>query len=146
VEVEGVSFLFDVAHNTAGIEALAHTLALRPLPQPTVLLVGILGDKEWRTMLPPLFGATDRAVLTLPLSAPPERCWDPAEVMAAVESPGPVEIIPDFVEAVGVAMERARGGSVLVVGSHHTTGDAMRILEIEPFGSDPGLPGSDPSF
>ncbi len=146
LEVEGVTWLFDVAHNIAGIEALARTLASHPLPRPVVLLVGILGDKEWRAMLPPLFEATDQAILTLPLSAPSERCWEPAEVVAAVESPGPVEIVPDFLEAARMAAARARGGSVLVVGSHHTTGDAMRVLGVEPFGPDPALPGPNPSF
>ncbi len=97
-------------------------------------------------MLPPLYEATDQAILTLPLSAPSERCWEPAEVVAAVESPAPVEIVRDFLKAVRMAAARARGGSVLVVGSHHTTGDAMRVLGVEPFGPDPALPGPDPFF
>ena len=76
--------MFDVAHNTAGVESLVDTMARLELPRPLVVLIGVLGDKDWRSMLPPLFRCADSAVLTLPESAPPDRRWDP--VVAAREA------------------------------------------------------------
>lgn len=145
-ESRGVTWVFDVAHNIAGVRALICTLGEYALPEPLVILVGILGDKEWREMLPSLFEKGDAVVLTLPDSAPPERCWDPAEAATGLETSTPMEIVEDFTAAVDRARTLAAGGSVLVVGSHHTVGDAMKVLEIEPFDDVPALPGSDPSF
>ncbi|MEX1286834.1 MAG: bifunctional folylpolyglutamate synthase/dihydrofolate synthase, partial [Acidimicrobiia bacterium] len=73
-----MTWLLDVAHNVAGIESLATVLDRLDLPRPRVALVGVLGDKEWARMLPPLLERMDRAVLTQPTSAPAARRWDPA--------------------------------------------------------------------
>ena len=81
--VEGI-WVFDVAHNTAGVRALATSLRRLALPEPIILLVGIQGDKDWRSMLPPLFALAREAVLTQPPSVPPDRRWDPLEAAGAV--------------------------------------------------------------
>jgi dihydrofolate synthase / folylpolyglutamate synthase len=138
---DGVSWVFDAAHNPAAVAALVAGLAQLPLPRPVVLLLGIMGDKDWRRMLPPLFGAVDAAVLTVPGSAPPERRWYPAAALAAVPHPA-AEVSADF----GAALARARtlaarrGGTVLVTGSFHTLGDAMQLLGLAPHGADLPLP------
>lgn len=130
--VEGRTWLFDVAHNTAGIRSLVDTIDRLELPRPLIVLVGVLGDKDWRTMLPPLFSRADAAVLTQPPSAPEDRRWDPREAADAVESITLVRVVENFSEAVERAKERAGKGTVVVTGSVHTVGSAMQILGLEP--------------
>lgn len=132
-----VTWIFDVAHNVAGVEALVRALHDLPLPRPLVALVGVLGDKDWRNMLAPLHGAVDHVVLTVPPTAPEDRRWDPAEALVAAPSDR-AEIQPSFT----LALERARAlalegsGAVLVTGSFHTVGDALAALGLCADGSD----------
>jgi dihydrofolate synthase/folylpolyglutamate synthase len=137
VEVlDGRTWLFDVAHNTAGIHSLVDTLDRLALPGPLVAVVGVLGDKEWGSMLPPLFSRTHLAVLTQPPSAPAERRWDPRAVGAAVAGAGRFEVEEDFVAALARAREAAGEGTVVVTGSCHTVGSALTALGIEPLERD----------
>ena len=135
--VEGI-WVFDVAHNTAGVRALATSLRRLALPEPIILLVGIQGDKDWRSMLPPLFALAREAVLTQPPSVPPDRRWDPLEAAGAVRARPNLHILPDFGEAVQMARRVAGKGTVVVTGSHHTVGDGMNALGILPYGEDQG--------
>lgn len=130
------TWVFDVAHNVAGVGALADSLPRLGLPGPVVLLVGIQGDKDWRSMLPPLFALTKEAVLTQPPSVPPERRWHPLEAAGAVEPELNLHFLPNFSEAMASARVVAGGGTVVVTGSHHTVGDAMNVLGIIPYGED----------
>ncbi len=136
--VDGVTWLLDVAHNVAGIESLASVLDRLELPGPRVALVGVLGDKEWRRMLPPLLRRVDRTILTQPDSAPVSRRWDPAAALAAVvdtpaRSGSAIEVEVHFQSAVRLAAAAAAGGTVVVTGSCHTVGDALRALGRVPF-------------
>ncbi len=79
--VEGRTWVFDIAHNTAGATALASVLGRLELPRPVVVVTAVLGDKDWRDMLPPLFEKADHAVLTQAPSAPLARRWDPHEAL-----------------------------------------------------------------
>ncbi|MGH7465651.1 MAG: glutamate ligase domain-containing protein, partial [Longimicrobiales bacterium] len=132
-----VTWILDVAHNVAGVEALVAALIELPFPRPIVSVVGVLGDKDWRNMLAPLHGAVDHVVLTTPPTAPADRRWNPAEALAAAPSER-AEIQLDF----SAALQRARtialdgGGSVVVTGSFHTVGDAMALLGLCSDGSD----------
>jgi dihydrofolate synthase/folylpolyglutamate synthase len=126
-------WIFDVAHNTAAVRALASSLRRLALPEPLVLLAGIQGDKDWRSMLPPLFALAREAVLTQPPSVSPERRWDPLEAAGAVRARPNLHILPDFGEALEMARRVAGAGTVLVTGSHHTVGDAMNLLGIHPY-------------
>jgi dihydrofolate synthase/folylpolyglutamate synthase len=119
------------------VRVLSASVARLDLPEPLVLLVGIQGDKDWRSMLPPLFALTREAVLTQPPSVAPERRWDPLEAARTVRAPRPnLHILPDFGEAIAVARRAADTGTVLVTGSHHTVGDAMSALGILPYGPE----------
>lgn len=128
----GRTWVFDVAHNPAGASALASVLERLTLPRPVVLLAAVLGDKNWRAMLPPLFKEVDRSVLTQAPSAPRERRWDlgnAAEIVAGLDA----VICPDFGEALKRAGELASRGTVVVTGSNHTVGDALRLLGLPLF-------------
>ena len=130
-QVGSTTWLLDVAHNPAGVQSLVAALPLLDLPKPVVVVAGILADKPWEEMLPPLLVHVDAAVLTTPPSAPPARRWDPDAVARALP-PGPpaVRSIPEFADALGRAGTLAPHGTVLVTGSVHTVGDAMFHLGI----------------
>jgi folylpolyglutamate synthase/dihydropteroate synthase len=76
----------------------------------------------------------DAAILTQPPSAPPERRWNPQEAADQVASLTRLRVVDDFVRAVGGAAERAGSGTIVVTGSVHTVGSAMRLLGIDPLG------------
>lgn len=134
------TWVFDVAHNVAGVHALTSALEELSLPRPIVALVGVLGDKDWRTMLVPLKKAVAALVLTLPPTAPADRVWDPDAVLREVPSPG-AEVVRDFGEALTRAwLVAGPGGTVLVTGSFHTVGDALIALGRAPYGEDTHLP------
>lgn len=129
---EGQTWIFDIAHNTAGARALASVLEGLDLPRPIVLLIAVLGDKDWRSMLPPLFRRADHVVLTQTFSAPVKRRWDPAT--AAREAASPLaEISFDFKEALVRVRNLAGSGTIVVTGSTHTVGDALRVLNLAAF-------------
>jgi dihydrofolate synthase/folylpolyglutamate synthase len=154
--VDDQTWLLDVAHNTAGVASLVDTLARLTLPGPQVALVGVLGDKDWRAMLPPLFHRCADAVFTVPPSAPEDRRWDPKAVARELAEVGegilvgegkggtpaaPVEptlcrfhVVPDFSQALARARGLAGKGTVVVTGSVHTVGNALQLLERTPWG------------
>ena len=132
--IDGRTWLLDLAHNAAGVLSLVDTIDRLELPRPLVALVGVLGDKEWRSMLPPLLSLADMAILTQPPSAPLERRWDPTVAADHVESITRVTVIEDFAQALQGAADRAGKGTVVVTGSVHTVGSAMTLLGIDPLG------------
>lgn len=128
--VGSTTWVLDVAHNPAGVQALAATVDAVDLPRPLVLVAGILSDKEWSEMLPPLLSRADAAVLTIAPTAPEARRWDPEAVASALPANVriPVRVIPDFEAALQRAGTLAPHGAVLVTGSVHTVGDALSLL------------------
>lgn len=126
------TWLFDVAHNTAGILSLVDTIDRLDLPRPLVAVIGVLGDKDWHSMLPPLLARVDAAFLTQPPSAPAERRWDPQVAADEVDALTLVRVVPDFLVAMRRAAERAGRGTVVVTGSVHTVGSAMPLLGLDP--------------
>jgi len=131
-QIDGITWLFDIAHNTAGIHSLVDTMDRLELPRPMAALVGVLGDKDWRSMLPALFARADLAVLTQPPSAPPERRWNAEAAAAAVQHMCPLRVVEDFVTALELARAAVGRGTVVVTGSVHTVGSALRVLGREP--------------
>jgi dihydrofolate synthase / folylpolyglutamate synthase len=135
--IDGVTWVFDVAHNVAGVEALVTALADLPLPAPLTAVVGVLGDKDWANMLSPLCAAAAKVLLTVPPTAPPDRLWEPARVLLEVPCAG-AEVVEHFGDALESAQRHARaaGGSVLVTGSFHTVGAALAAFGRCADGSD----------
>jgi dihydrofolate synthase/folylpolyglutamate synthase len=133
----GVTWLLDVAHNTAGVLSLVDVLDRLDFPSPVIALVGVLGDKDWRAMLPPLFRRVQTGILTQPPSAPEDRRWDPEEALRVVSGSEPTVCTlvteVDFARAFARAGREALGGTVVVTGSVHTVGSALRLLGRDPF-------------
>jgi dihydrofolate synthase/folylpolyglutamate synthase len=132
VVLDGRTWLFDVAHNPAGATSLSDTLDRLELPRPWVLLAGVLADKDWGSMLPPLLDRADTAILTQPPTAPPDRRWDLAEVARTIRPIRAPRVVEDFGQALDEAKASAGGGTVVVTGSVHTVGGAMRLLGVAP--------------
>lgn len=128
--LDGRTWIFDMAHNTAGAAALASALGRLQLQRPIVVLTAVLGDKDWREMLPPLFKRADHAILTQAPSAPEARRWDPYKAVTETGS-GIAEIRTDFDDALDRARELAVSGTIVVTGSAHTVGDALRRLGLD---------------
>lgn len=136
--LEGRDWIFDVAHNPTGIASLLRSLSHLPLPGPLVAVVGILGDKDWVSMLSLLEGSVDRLILTVPPTAPVGRAWDPDRAFRRL-APGRSRVVHDFRAALESAQDEAGEGTVLVTGSFHTVGDALAVLGLAPYGADPDL-------
>jgi dihydrofolate synthase/folylpolyglutamate synthase len=130
VRQRGATWIFDVAHNPAGVAALADALDSVDLPRPVVLITAILADKAWEEMLPPLLARADAAVLTVADSAPQNRRWDPERVARALDASIPVRVIPRLEDALMRAETLAPYGTLLVTGSVHTVGDALGVMGI----------------
>jgi dihydrofolate synthase/folylpolyglutamate synthase len=120
-------FIFDVAHNPAGSEVVAETLAAVQPARPVTAVLCILRDKDWRAMMATLAPAVDRFILTMAPTAPASRAWDLSEALAYARKSGFLaEAEPDFSAALARAQEGE--GTILVTGSFHTVGDAMGLL------------------
>ncbi len=126
-------WVFDVAHNPAGVEALVRTIRASDLPRPIHALVSILGDKDWPVMLTALDQVVDLGVLTVAPSTA-ERGWstDWLHRWLAREDRPPArarwKLVEDFPQA--IARARAEAGTVVVTGSFHTVGDVQVVLGI----------------
>jgi dihydrofolate synthase / folylpolyglutamate synthase len=140
-QVAGGLWIFDVAHNVAGVQALLGALDGLGVPAPRTVLVGVLGDKDWAGMLAPLAHWADRLILTAPPTAPADRRWNLARVAASL--PGATETVPDFEDALRAAARSPAHGTVIVTGSFHTVGDALAMLGRCDAGSDVALPEVD---
>ncbi|MBW3655148.1 MAG: bifunctional folylpolyglutamate synthase/dihydrofolate synthase [Gemmatimonadetes bacterium] len=128
--IRGGTWIFDVAHNPAGVQALCDSLDRVAIDGPLVVVAAILADKEWNEMLPPLLDRADAAILTTAPTAPEGRRWDPEQVARSLDAQIPVRVIPDFSAALMRAETMAPYGTVLVTGSVHTVGDALAALGI----------------
>ena len=120
------TWVYDIAHNSAAAQVLADIVQQFELPGPIVLLASVLGDKDWTAVLAPLLEVVETAVFTVAPSAPSERRWDVSAACEALDGSAAIEVVPDFDRALVTARARAGAGTVLVTGSCHTVGDALR--------------------
>ena len=124
-------YLFDVAHNEDGARVLVEAMAAAALPRPIAAVVCVLGDKAWRPMLARLATSVDYLLLTHAPTAPADRQWPLDEALRHAAELG---AIAERIDVLDGALERAAalGPTVLVTGSFHTVGDAMRCLQLDP--------------
>jgi dihydrofolate synthase / folylpolyglutamate synthase len=119
---DGRHVLLDAAHNPDGAEVLARFLSR--LAKPFDLLFGVLADKDYGEMLPPLAARARRVVLTRPASP---RAKDPAELLPLLGGREGVLVEPDPDRALDRAL--GLGGEVLVAcGSIFLVGEVRKAL------------------
>jgi dihydrofolate synthase/folylpolyglutamate synthase len=125
------NWIFDVAHNPDGARTLARSVADVAADRPVVVLLCVLGDKDWRAMIDALAPAAARFVLTNAPTAPLGRAWSLSEAADYATARGYSAVAEaDFDRALAVA--ETAGATVLVTGSFHTVGDAMSRLQVSP--------------
>lgn len=116
----------DVAHNEASVIALVEDWRrLWPRRRP-VILVGLLSDKPVRRIGELLSRLGDTVVITRPDSP---RAVDPNKVKELWQDRFKhVHVVVEPVKAVAHALRLARGGSLLVTGSHYVVGPVLPRL------------------
>lgn len=124
-------FIFDVAHNPSGARVLAETIAAVEPPRPLVVLLAVLGDKDWRGIMRALADVAEHAVLTRPPSAPPARVWNAEEALIFARTLSWHAVAESSFDA-ALARAEALGSTTLITGSFHTVGDAMLRLQVNP--------------
>lgn len=120
--------VIDGAHNPAGMTVLRQSLDYYFKDEKRVLLLGILKDKDIKTMLGILLRPEDIVVVTAPQS---DRASDPAVVADHIKSMGlqNVEAVPDRDQALQHAMELAGNDHLLVcAGSLYLIGYLRKLL------------------
>jgi dihydrofolate synthase/folylpolyglutamate synthase len=119
--------VYDVAHNAAGARALVAALDELGTPEGSVLLFGVLSDKDLAGMAPLLASRFSRAVTCTPPH--PVRARSAEESAAALRAAGvDAAAVPDPAAACEEAVRRLDGGWVFVTGSLFTVGAAMRAF------------------
>jgi dihydrofolate synthase/folylpolyglutamate synthase len=125
------NWVFDVAHNPDGARTVAASLGALADDHRVVVLLCVLGDKDWRSMIDELAPIAARFVLTDAPSAPSSRAWPLPEAAAYAAARGYAVVAEtNFDRALTLA--ETDGASVLVTGSFHTVGDAMARLQVSP--------------
>ena len=124
-----VEWVFDVAHNEAAAVVLAAELRLRPPRARTLAVFGMLEDKDVGAVAAQLDGLVDHWLLCTPEGA---RALDAAQLQARMgRLRGSFEMCSDVAQACARAAQRARPGDrVLVCGSFHTVGPALRARRL----------------
>ncbi len=121
VDDGGRRLVFDVAHNPAAARTLAAELAREPRPTRSVLVLGMLADKDPAGFVRPLLPhATDLVLLSLP----PPRGLEARALAARLEGgglPPPAALARRGGDALALARARTVAGDrVLVTGSFRT--------------------------
>lgn len=130
--VDGVEWIFDVAHNPAAAQAFAASLALLEPAGETIAIVGLLADKDVRGMISPLLDAVDRWIA---VTAGNDRAVAANELARQIASLSgkPCLVAETFADAVENARRSAsENDRILVTGSFYTVGPVLD----EP-GTDP---------
>jgi len=130
----------DGAHNPASANRLASVLrALMPTYGKIILVIGILGDKDFRGIVRELAPLAARVIVTKPRYA---RALDGETLAAEVRKHHRDVVVTD---TVADALSRARGSAssgdlILVTGSLYVVGDARALL-VPDAGKDGVLAG-----
>jgi dihydrofolate synthase/folylpolyglutamate synthase len=120
-------YIFDVAHNPDGAAALAATIIELNPAHPRTALVAVLGDKDWQGIMRAIAPSVDRLFITTPPGAPAGREFDPnAAYEYAIAQNWNAELDTNFDDAITRMSKRC--GTIIITGSFHTVGAAMKRL------------------
>jgi dihydrofolate synthase/folylpolyglutamate synthase len=129
IEKDGRKFLLDGAHNVAGVTALRDALEKNFPTDKKALILGILGDKDWRPiceMLAPLANT----ISTVPVSS--NRTANPRELADTCKFANPRAEI--FVcSSLGEALKKSPPNTLTVItGSLYLVGEALELFGCLP--------------
>jgi dihydrofolate synthase/folylpolyglutamate synthase len=125
--VDGVEWVFDVAHNPAAVSVLAASLARLPKAGRTFAIFAAMRDKDLAGVLTPLLASVEVWFVT---QANAERGATADELRDLVRARGANAVATSDVAAACAAVRSAAraGDRVLVFGSFHTVGAATAAL------------------
>ena len=131
--------LVDGAHNPAGVATLCRALQNDFPHRRLILLFGVLGDKDYRTMAKRLFPLADRVILTRPNS---KRSLSPEELrLAAGRFHGDIEVVENPGDALRYALSLAgEGDLVCAAGSLYLVGEVKKLQRIGKGGGTYAVP------
>ncbi len=120
--------ILDGAHNLAAARNLAKFLSTNLAGRDITLVVGILDDKPYKTMLKSLLTPANRVILT---RAKIDRALEPGKLYETAKTLNPdVTIIPDVELAIKNAIETTpQHGAICIAGSLYVVGEAKEALE-----------------
>jgi dihydrofolate synthase/folylpolyglutamate synthase len=120
--------ILDGAHNLIAARNLAKFLSENLVHRRITLVVGILDDKPYESMLKSLLPVCSRAIIT---RAKTERALDPQRLYStALKVISDVSIVPDVAAAFRQAIKTARPNEVIcVAGSLYVVGEAKEAIE-----------------
>jgi dihydrofolate synthase/folylpolyglutamate synthase len=120
--------MLDGAHNLAAARQLAQHLTLHYSDREITMVVGILDDKPYKSMLKLLLPKASRLIVT---RAKINRALSPKKIAAAARNlVSDIHIIPDVANALRYAIETAAPQSLtLVAGSLYVVGEAKAAFE-----------------
>ena len=123
----GAEWILDVAHNPAGAWALRAGLSgAWSEEHPRCLIFSCLRDKPVAEMAQILFPLFDEVILA-PIHAARGSALE--DLLAAAKTTGAKATVAQSVrDALGLAMQRARGGTIVVSGSVYLVGEARSLL------------------
>ena len=125
-----VERVLDVAHNPQGARVLAQALARTPIDGRTLLVLGMLADKDVAAFVTPLVPQIDHWYLGGLGVARGLGAQALYERLADQVSGTRTSLAEDVPDAYRLAMEQSRPGDRLVVcGSFHTVAEVMAMLE-----------------
>ncbi len=125
-EPSGRKILLDGAHNDAGAKTLVESLPEILPATPPALILGVLQDKDWRSICNVLAPCAKRIVL---VPAPSDRTANPAELLAAcreANSSARIEACKSLAAALDALSSEP---FVVVTGSLYLVGEALELLE-----------------
>jgi dihydrofolate synthase/folylpolyglutamate synthase len=130
--VPGSELWLDGAHNPAGAEAIARTLAEleERAPKPVGLVLGMMGNKDAAGFLAHFRGLV-RRVVAVPTPGSPEATYDPVDLAKVATAVGlAADAAPD-VEAAITRLQRLDRGAwrILICGSLYLAGHVLAVQE-----------------
>lgn len=126
--LDGVEWIFDVAHNPAAARVLAEELARDEQPGRTIAIFAAMADKDIAGVIDPLLSLVGHWLVT---RADPERGATESALLEAlaVSSTVPTDARSSVADACDLAQSLAnQGDRVLVFGSCYMVGPAMTSL------------------
>lgn len=119
--------IVDGAHNPAGVATLCRALQKDFPHRRLILLFGVLGDKDYRTMAKKLFPLADRVILTRPHSA---RALPPDLLLATAGAVSDVEVVEDPGRALRDALLLAGEDDLIcAAGSLYLAGEIKKLIQ-----------------
>lgn len=119
--------LLDGAHNLGGSIVLSEYLKKRCKPEELVLMLGIMGDKNYNGMIENYINLAKKIILVRP-KVP--RSWN-LQIMEKIKANAPVKfaIISDIYEALLFCQDNLeKNDNLCITGSLYTVGEARAIL------------------